>query len=55
MLGRIELAQISQGTQSQFWFYTLRFCAEDERSSFSVQTEAEAKTVCEEHARKVLR
>jgi hypothetical protein len=56
MLGRVELAQISRGT-SGHWFWSLRLCQVrqlGERVSSSSPTEAEARAVAEEHARKVL-
>ena len=54
MLGRIELAQISGGNATSDWFWTLRFCDEGERSSFSAPTEDEARDIAEAHARRVL-
>jgi len=54
-LGRIELAQITQGILSGHWFYTLRFNVKDEKQSFSTPTRAEAEAIAMEHARKIIK
>ena len=54
MIGRIEVAQMSKGNATDHWFYTLRFCNETETASFSMPTEAEARAICETHAKKIL-
>jgi hypothetical protein len=52
MLGRIDLAQLSQGT-SGHWFYHLKF-TDGERQSYSCATKVDAVAVCEAHGRKVI-
>jgi hypothetical protein len=54
MVGRVQLAQISQGAGSKQWYWTLFFCEEGERPSFSSEEKSVAMEVAEAHAEKVL-
>ncbi len=54
MVGRIQLAQISQGAASRDWYWTLYFCEPGERPSYSSEDQGSAIAVAEAHARKVL-
>jgi len=54
MIGRVELAQISKGRATDYWFYTLFFCEKGERHCGSELSMSAAKARCEEHAQKVI-
>lgn len=54
MLGRVQIAQISQGAASRHWFWTLFFCEAGEKPSYSSEDKRTAMLVAEAHARKVL-
>lgn len=54
MLGRIQIAQISRGAASGHWYWTLFFCRDGERPSYSAEDKSTAIAVCEAHARKII-
>ena len=55
MMGRIQIAQVSQGTsRSGHWRWTLLFCTHEERSFYASPDKAVAMATAESHAQKVL-
>ena len=54
MVGRVELAQISNSSTTNDWFYTLRFTKNGERSAGSKENKAAAMTLCIDYATNIL-
>ena len=53
-LGRIDLALVITPTVSRCWFVKPMFAAEGARTTLIAKSEAEAKSMAEEHARTLL-
>ena len=54
MLGRIQLAQVTRISSYGHWYWTLFFCKEGERISYSNAMRDIAVQTAEDHAKKVL-